>query len=132
MNTQNDKVGIKLGMWLFLYTEIMLFGGLFVLYAAYYNKYLADFIEGGKQLNMLFGSFNTVILLVSSYCVAAAITAVQTDRAKVGFYLVLAAIVMGLVFLVNKYFEWGAKIQHGIYPGAEKLAEGPPKSIISV
>jgi len=69
-----DKIGVKLGMWLFLYTEIMLFGGLFVLYAAYYTRYTVDFIQGGKSLDLFMGAFNTIILLTSSFTVAASFT----------------------------------------------------------
>ena len=55
MSSPADESGKKLGMWLFLYTEIILFGGLFVLYAVYFSRYTMDFIEGGKELDTLFG-----------------------------------------------------------------------------
>ena len=78
MKKKKDILGGKIGMWLFLYTEIMLFGGLFVLYAAYLSKYAQDFIEGGKELSLSFGLVNTLILLISSFLVAAAITAARS------------------------------------------------------
>ena len=77
MSATSDETGKKLGMWLFLYTEIILFGGLFLLYAVYFSKYTADFVEGGRQLSKTFGIINTIILLISSFAVAASITAVQ-------------------------------------------------------
>jgi len=77
MRQAMDHRGKRLGMWLFLYTEIILFGGLFVLYAVYLSQYPKDFIEGGKDLNRLFGAANTIVLLASSFAVAASITAVQ-------------------------------------------------------
>ncbi len=126
MSSQTDASGKKLGMWLFLYTEIILFGGLFVLYSVYFARYTSDFIEGGKELNRLFGIVNTVILLISSFSVAAAITAVQKKEKTRALAGLICALLCGLIFLVNKYIEWGHKIDHGIFPNSEKLIEGPP------
>jgi cytochrome c oxidase subunit 3 len=112
-------------MWLFLYTEIMLFGGLFVIYANYYYRYTSEFIEAGSELSVPIGALNTTLLLVSSFAVAASITALRRGSKKATLALLGSAIFMGLLFLVNKYFEWGDKFAHGIYPGSETLAEGP-------
>lgn len=125
MASQVDESGKKLGMWLFLYTEIILFGGLFVLYAVYFARYTSDFVDGGKELNRLFGVANTVILLVSSFTVAASITAIQKKEKKKTLAGICAALLCGFIFLINKYFEWGHKIEHGIFPNSEKLADGP-------
>ncbi|RJP81916.1 MAG: cytochrome c oxidase subunit 3 family protein [Desulfobacteraceae bacterium] len=118
-----DKAGVKLGMWLFLYTEIMLFGGLFVLYAAYYSKYTSVFIEAGKSLDITIGALNTMILLVSSFTVASAITAIQKKARRSAAALVGVSMVFGVLFLVNKYFEWGHKFEAGIYPGSPDLSD---------
>lgn len=126
MSPQADESGKKLGMWLFLYTEIILFGGLFVLYAVYFARYTPDFILGGKELNRLFGVMNTIILLISSFAVAASITAVQKQEKGRALSGLAAALICALVFLINKYFEWGYKIEHGIFPNSEKLVDGPP------
>lgn len=126
MSTHTDETGKKLGMWLFLYTEIILFGGLFVLYAVYFAVYTEDFIAGGAQLNRLFGFVNTVILLISSFAVAASITAVQQHQKKIALWSLAATLVCGLIFLINKYFEWGHKFEVGIYPNSPMLQEGPP------
>jgi len=126
MTKTKDILGGKIGMWLFLYTEIMLFGGLFVLYAAYLSKYADDFIVGGKELSLNFGLVNTLILLVSSFMVAAAITAVQRKTTRTAVLFLLGAISLGIVFLTNKYFEWGHKFEIGIYPNAPDLVNGPP------
>lgn len=120
-----DRTGAKLGMWLFLYTEIMLFGGLFVAYAYYYYLYTSDFIEAGKELDLFLGATNTVLLLISSFAVAASITAVRTRARSTALALVGSTVGLGLVFLVNKYFEWGHKIEAGIYPGSEELLHCP-------
>ena len=84
MNRRIDRTGVKIGMWLFLYSEIILFGGLFVLYAVYFYKYPQFFAEGGKELSRLIGTVNTVVLLVSSFTVAASITAIQRKAKKAG------------------------------------------------
>lgn len=126
MKQNNDLAGTKLGMWLFLYTEIMLFGGLFVLYAVYYSRYTADFIAGGRELDTVFGTANTVILLFSSFLIAASITALRKRSIGLSMGMVLGAVACGLVFLVNKYFEWGHKFALGIYPNSPALADGEP------
>jgi cytochrome c oxidase subunit 3 len=125
MPSQTDESGKKLGMWLFLYTEIILFGGLFVLYAVYFARYTPDFIEGGKELNRMFGVFNTLILLISSFAVAASITAIQKKEKARSLAGVGTAVLCGLIFLINKYFEWGHKIEHGIFPNSDRLVDGP-------
>lgn len=123
---EKDTSGIKLGMWLFIYSEIMLFAGLFVLYAAYFNKYQTDFFHAGKELDLFFGSANTLILLTSSFTVAAALTAIRKDNLIKSKGFLLASILLGGLFLVNKYFEWGHKFKHGIYPNSQRLVAGPP------
>lgn len=126
MSAQIDKTGIKIGMWLFLYSEIILFGGLFVLYAVYFYNYPEFFAEGGKELNRVIGALNTIVLLLSSFTVAASITAIQRGAKKQTIWLLLFSIFCGVVFLINKYFEWGAKIHHDIYPNSETLVSGEP------
>jgi cytochrome c oxidase subunit 3 len=121
-----DHFGAKLGMWLFLFTELLLFGGLFLLYAVYLKRYPQEFATGGTQLNWMMGGANTVILLTSSLCAAMAVTAVQQNELRRTVNLIIATIVCAAGFMVIKYFEWSAKIGHGIYPGSEHLKAGPP------
>lgn len=124
-NKVDDSVGSRTGMWLFLYTEIMLFGGLFVLYAAYYRMYTADFTGSGKELDMVMGAINTIMLLVSSFAVAASITAMQKKSKKIALALLGFAVLLGFMFLVNKYFEWGHKIDLGIFPNSPAMESAP-------
>lgn len=124
-SSSTDHTGKKMGMWLFLYTEIILFGGLFVLYAVYLTMHPQDFINGGKELNRIFGLANTVILLISSFAVAAAITAVQKSQKKIALVALGVSLLCGLIFLINKYFEWGHKIHKDIFPNSETLLNGP-------
>jgi cytochrome c oxidase subunit 3 len=121
-----DDLGARLGMWLFLLTELLLFGGLFILYAVYLARYPADFHTAGKELDVVFGAVNTVVLLTSSLCAALAVSLVQQGRSRLALLQLAATIGCAALFLLIKYFEWSAKIHHGLYPGAPRLLEGPP------
>jgi cytochrome c oxidase subunit III len=125
MEKTKDTTGIRIGMWLFLYTEIILFGALFVLYAVYFHRYSELFAQGGKELDRIIGTSNTVILLVSSFTVASSITAIQRKQTTLALGCVGFSLFCGLLFLVNKYFEWSHKIHLGIFPNSETLIEGP-------
>lgn len=125
MTGHGDEAGARFGMWLFLYTEIMLFSGLFVLYAGYYYHYSADFIEGGGRMDLFIGTLNTAVLLISSFMVASSVAALRKDSKRAAIAFLSAAAVLGTLFLVNKYFEWSHKFGEGIYPGSEALQNGP-------
>ena len=118
-----DDTGSRLGMWLFLLSEILLFGGLFILYSTYRYKYSMEFHLAAGELNRLFGTLNTLILLTSSLTMATSISAIQKGQRRLSAWLVIATIVLGLFFLTNKGIEWGAKIEHGIYPSSSVLLE---------
>ena len=121
-----DYAGAKLGMWLFLFTEILLFGGLFLLYAVYLSRYPHEFASGGRELNVIYGTANTMVLLTSSLLVAMAVTAIQQGRRLLTLRLLGGTILCAAIFMGIKYVEWSAKIHHGIYPGSAKLSAGPP------
>ena len=121
-----DHDGAKLGMWLFLFTELILFGGLFLLYAVYLARYPHEFSVGGRELNVVFGTVNTMVLLTSSMFAAMAVTAVQRGQRHNVVRLLGMTVFCALVFLGIKYFEWSAKIGHDIYPGSQRLTTGPP------
>lgn len=117
---QDDEAS-KIGMWLFIFTELLLFGGLFIVYSVYRFQYSDAFHLASEELSVTVGAINTVILLISSMTVAMSISAVQYgDRTKAILFL-SATIILALAFLVNKYFEWSGKIEHGLYPGSAKL-----------
>jgi cytochrome c oxidase subunit III len=120
-----DYAGAKLGMWLFLFTEILLFGGLFILYAVYLHRYPREFSTGGHELNVVYGATNTMVLLTSSLMVAMAVTAIQQGRRLLTLRLLGGTIACAAIFMGIKYVEWSAKIHHGIYPGSPRLAAGP-------
>ena len=118
-----DYTGSKLGMWFFLFTEVLLFGGLFLVYSVYRAMHPGEFHEAAKELSTVIGAANTVILLTSSLTIAASISAIQRGSRKLSILLQSTTLLFGALFLVNKYFEWSAKFQHGLYPDAPELLE---------
>jgi len=116
-----DYTGSKLGMWLFLLTELILFGGMFLLYSVYRFKYGQDFHMAASELDTVIGALNTVILLTSSLTMALSIATIKKENKKLSLILQGLTIILAFGFLLNKYFEWGAKIHHGIYPGSPEL-----------
>ncbi|MEG8947278.1 cytochrome c oxidase subunit 3 family protein [Rosettibacter firmus] len=125
-----DKIGAKMGMWLFLFTEVLLFGGLFLAYALYRYQYSIDFHIAGMELNTLIGTFNTIILLTSSLTMALSIAFIQKGNKLLSILFLISTILLALIFLVNKYFEWTAKFEHGIYPGSNELLNRPNGQIL--
>lgn len=120
-HVHRDDVGSRMGMWLFLFTELILFGGMFLLYSVYRFQYPDEFHLAAKELNTIMGAFNTAVLLTSSLTMVLAIIAIQRDQKALSILMQMITIFLALFFLVNKYFEWTAKFHHGIYPGSEQL-----------
>jgi len=106
----------KLGMWLFLGTEVMLFGGLFAAYAIFRARYPEMFLEQHRELNREMGAVNTCILIFSSLTMAIAVTAIQRGKRNLTAILIFITVLCGIAFAVVKYFEYGAKFAHHIYP----------------
>lgn len=126
-----DDEASKLGMWLFLFTELLLFGGLFLLFASYRGLYPADFHTGAGELNSTIGVLNTVVLLTSSLTVALSIAAIQRGNRKLAMTLLALTLFFGCLFLFDKYIEWHAEIvHHGIYPNSPVLLARPPGQIL--
>jgi cytochrome c oxidase subunit 3 len=120
--THRDDLASKTGMWLFLFTEMLLFGGLFVVYTVYRYRNHEAFHLAAEELSIFIGTINTIILLVSSTTIAMSITAIQKKNKKFALLLIGITIFLGLAFLANKYFEWGSHIKEHIYPGSPVLA----------
>ncbi len=125
-----DRDTGKMGMWLFLFTELYLFGGLFIVYAVMRSKYSADFHLAALELNTMIGTINTVVLLVSSMTVAMSLTAIQRNQAGLAMGLVFVTLLLAGIFIVNKYFEWGHEISLQLYPGTEVMKTLPHGGII--
>ena len=124
--SHRDDEGKRMGMWLFLFTEVLLFGGLFIVYAAYRYMNPEDFHTGSMKLDWVVGAINTVVLLASSLTVALSISAIQQGKIKKAKALLWITLAFALAFLINKYFEWGGKIHHGLFPGMEAFSQLTP------
>jgi cytochrome c oxidase subunit III len=129
-HVHRDPVGARIGMWLFLFTELILFAGLFLAYAVFRLKYAADFHYAAGGLNVAIGTVNTLILLTSSLTMVLAIAALERGGRRLCAFFTSATILLGLVFLINKYFEWSHKIHLGLYPDSPALAVKPPGEVV--
>ncbi len=121
VHIHRDDIGARLGMWLFLFTELILFGGMFIIYSVYRFTHQEDFHLAAQELNTIIGTFNTIILLTSSLTMVLSIVAIQRNKISLSLFFQMLTILLALFFMVNKYFEWTAKFHHGIYPGSETL-----------
>jgi len=115
---EQQKEAGTIGMWLFLLTEIMFFGGLFLAYTIYRAKYPSGFTQGSHLLSVPLGGLNTVVLIVSSLTMAMAVYYSQLgDRKKLIGFMGITTL-LGCVFLVVKYFEYKEKFDYHLFPGA--------------
>jgi cytochrome c oxidase subunit III len=113
---QQHEAG-NLGMWVFLVTEILFFGGLFASYAIYRSLYLPGFEAGSRLLDVKLGATNTAVLIGSSLTMALAVHAAQTGKRKALIFFLLLTMVLGAVFLGIKFDEYATKWHHGLVPG---------------
>lgn len=103
----------KLGFWLFLATEILLFGGLFAAYFYYHEVYPETFRLGGQQLDWKLGAVNTTVLLLSSWTMAMGVRSAQTSQKQKTLMFCGLTVVGAAIFMVIKFFEYKAKNEHG-------------------
>lgn len=116
-DAEQQEASSRLGMWVFLATEVLFFGGLFVAYTVYRTTYPEAFGTGSHHSNVLLGTLNTGILLTSSLTVALAVHAAQTSRIKSLVWLLFSSALLGLVFLAIKGFEYSEHISEHLLPG---------------
>ncbi|MFA6129077.1 MAG: cytochrome c oxidase subunit 3 family protein [Bacteroidales bacterium] len=126
----HDYLGSKMGMWIFIFTELFLFGGLFLVYAVFRSQYATDFHKAAEETNTFIGTLNTIVLLISSMTVAMSITAIQNNQKGRAIRLLLMTLLLALVFMVNKYFEWGHKFDLKLYPGSQVLTNLPKGELL--
>ena len=118
---KDDYTGDKLGFWVFLLTEGMMFGVLFLLYGIYFYRHTDMFAASSADLNLWLGGTNTVLLLLSTYTMGVATLTMRQGKVKFSATLVGLTIFIAIVFLGIKASEWGVDIRHGIYPGSALL-----------
>lgn len=105
------------GMWMFLLTEIMFFGGLFCAYLVYRASYYQAFVEGSQKMNILLGSVNTAVLICSSLSMALGVRAAQTGKTKLMVVFLLITILLGFGFLGIKGMEYHEHWDNHEFPG---------------
>ncbi|MFA3782059.1 cytochrome c oxidase subunit 3 family protein [Melioribacteraceae bacterium 4301-Me] len=120
-HVHRDDVGARMGMWLFLFTEVLLFGGLFLAYSVYRYDYHEQFRLAAMDLNTGIGTLNTIILLTSSLTVALSIAAMQKNNKFLSMVMLFFTLALALFFMINKYFEWSGHIAEGLYPKSPEL-----------
>ena len=125
----HDEEGTRLGFWLFLFTELLLFGAFFIVYGVYRSAHLNDFKIAAESLNTGIGTTNTIILLASSLTVVLSLNAMRAGRVKLAKTMLLITMALGTTFLIIKGFEWNAKFAHDLYlqtSGAIAAGKGSP------
>jgi cytochrome c oxidase subunit 3 len=122
MEQQNETTSF--GMWLFLLTEIMFFGGLFTAYLIYRNWYYPAFVAASHQLNIGLGAFNTLLLITSSFTMAMGVWCSETKRQKGLVWSLIATLILGLGFLGVKTVEYKEKFEKHHVPGTSFDARG--------
>jgi cytochrome c oxidase subunit 3 len=123
VSAEQQRDAASLGMWLFLGTEIMFFGGMFCAYLIYRLNYFNEFAAGSRSLNLKWGTINTIVLICSSLTVALGVRAAQMGKRKLLVLLLVLTIVFGLAFLGIKGIEWYDKYTEHHIPGASFSAE---------
>ena len=123
-SAEQQKDASNLGMWVFLITEVMFFGGMFLAYSVYRSAYPAVFGAASRTLNATIGAINTAVLLGSSFTMVLAVRAGQLGRRKQIMVFLVLTLILGMVFLGVKGYEWNEKFQEHHIPGPSFHMEG--------
>jgi cytochrome c oxidase subunit 3 len=115
---EQQQNAVSLGMWLFLATEIMFFGGMFCAYLIYRNWYYNEFAAGSRSIDLVLGTVNTAVLICSSLTVALSVRAAQMGKRMLLVGLLILTMIFGLAFLGIKGVEWYDKYKEHHVPGA--------------
>ena len=119
---------LHLGMWIFLGSETLLFAGLFGLYSAYRAQFPAEFAAAVDHNDATIGTINTLVLIVSSFCVAWSIHALRGDHRRICLASLVTAIALGASFLGLKTIEYSHHLAEGIAPGAQYTSAALPEA----
>ena len=112
-----QKEAAVIGMWVFLLTEILFFGGLFVAYMIYRVWYFDAFAEASRSLSLFWGGLNTAVLIGSSLTMAMAVRGAQTNKRRATVNWLILTMLLGSVFLGVKVIEYADKFEHNHVPG---------------
>jgi cytochrome c oxidase subunit 3 len=114
---EQQKDASTLGMWLFLVTEVMFFGGMFLAYTVYRHLYPHVFAVASSSLDVVLGAANTAVLLCSSFTMVLAVRAAQLGRRKAIVLFLILTLILGFAFLGVKAYEWNSKFEEHHVPG---------------
>ena len=131
-NLEQQRETANLGMWVFLGTELMFFGGVFLAFTIYRLMYPRAFAEAAGHLDLLTGSINTFILLTSSFLFSMAISTFQMRQRALTLLLLGSATVLGLAFLGVKGFEYLKDMRRGLFPGPSFFYDGPDRDQVQL
>ena len=123
---EQQKDASTLGMWIFLITEIMFFGGMFLAYTVYRGLYPTVFAVASTSLNVYIGAANTVVLLCSSFTMVLAVRAAQLGQRNAIVVFLILTLLLGGVFLGVKAYEWNEKFEEHHIPGPTFHLDGVP------
>jgi cytochrome c oxidase subunit 3 len=123
-NAEQQKDCSTIGMWIFLITEIMFFGGLFMAYFVYRQAYPDAFASASNKTNLLIGAFNTTVLICSSLTMAMAVHSAALGKKKLIIVFLILTLLLGGAFLGVKAYEYHDKWVHHEVPGADFECEG--------
>jgi cytochrome c oxidase subunit 3 len=122
---EQQKDASIFGMWIFLVTEVMFFGGMFLGYTVYRFRYPEAFMSASNRLDLMMGGVNTAVLILSSLTMALAVHAAQLNKRRLLIGFLLATIALGGVFLGIKAVEYNHKFHEHLVPGSSFQFEGP-------
>jgi cytochrome c oxidase subunit 3 len=122
---EQQKEAATLGMWVFLLTEILFFGGLFMAYILYRIWYFEAFAAASRTLDLFWGALNTAVLIASSLTMAMAVRSAQTNARRATVNWLLVTMFLGCAFLGVKVIEYADKFEHHHVPGANFVWENP-------
>jgi cytochrome c oxidase subunit 3 len=120
------------GMWIFLATEVMFFGGLFAGFAVYRMYYTAGFTEGSAEMEIVLGAVNTAVLITSSLTMALSVYSISIGRQFRTYLFLLATALLGLVFLAIKFTEYYLHYEHHKVPGIWFESSSPHRGAIQL
>jgi cytochrome c oxidase subunit 3 len=121
---EQQKDASTLGMWIFLITEVMFFGGMFLMYTVYRDIYFPVFALSSSSLNAVIGAVNTAVLLCSSFTMVLAVRAAQLGQRNAIIIFLILTLILGFAFLGVKAYEWNEKFQEHHVPGPTFHLEG--------
>jgi cytochrome c oxidase subunit 3 len=117
-SVERQKLAVSFGMWVFIASEVLFFGGLFLTYTIYRHLDPEAFKIAARETEVVYGATNTAVLLTSSLTMAMAVKASEQGFRRMTLWCLMATLVFGLTFLVIKGFEYHSDLDKGLWPGS--------------